>query len=309
MVELTGHHHISMYTKDARANKQFYTDVLGLKLVEKTVNQDNPRMYHLFYGDESGQPGTLLTFFEIPMAGAMRKSTNYISRLCLLVPDEQSLDYHQARLASYDITTQRDTYLGLPALYFEDRDGLSLVLVANSTHNYPHAWQPYSESTVPREYQIMGMGPVEFTLQKLEPTQQFLESRLGYKLKSQHPLVYTLDSEGMYSDIVLIQKDGAMTKPGRGYVHHIALATPDDHSLAEIYHTIDQLPHKNSGIIDRYFFKSLYYRQNAILFEFATTDPGFTVDTAVEDLGKHLNLPDFLEQDRSEIEINLKDLD
>ena len=183
------------------------------------------------------------------------------------------------------------------------------MLVANGTHNYPHAWQPYSESTVPREYQIMGMGPVEFTLQKLEPTQQFLESRLGYKLKSQNPLVYTLDAEGLYSDIVLIQKDGAMTKPGRGYVHHIALATPNANSLAEIYHMIDQLPHKNSGIIDRYFFKSLYYRQNSILFEFATTDPGFTVDTAVEDLGKHLNLPDFLEQDRSEIEINLKDLD
>lgn len=308
MTLITGHHHISMYTKDARENKQFYTEVLGLRLIEKSVNQDNPSMYHIFYGDETGAPGTLLTFFEMSMLGKHHSGTNSIERLVLLVPDEAAITYFKERLSQHNVDAETTTYLNQPALAFEDPDGLKLVLMVNGDHTIPKVWHYNPYTDVPSEHQILGMGPVELHLRNLAPTIDFLTNVLGYQPHPSDENVYTLDQSGRYSDFVLVEEQGESVKPGRGYVHHIAVSIPTDEALQTVLEKLDQLPGNNSGIIDRYFFKSIYYRNNKILYEFATEAPGFTVDTDVKDLGSKLTLPDFLEHKRDEIERQLKEI-
>ena len=306
---VTAHHHISMYTKNVKANKDFYTNVLGLRLVEKSVNQDNPKMYHLFFGDEVGSAGTLLSFFEIPNLGKNRPGTNSIHRITLLVPDSTALTYFQNRLEARGVTTQPLTYLNQDALVFHDVDGLELVLMVNNQHALPTFWRHNPYSDIPKKYQILGMGPVELRVKKTQPTMEFLTQTLGYYRRDDTTeLVYTLDDSGYYTDIVVVSQQGASARPGQGYVHHLALNTPTDDDLTAMHNSINQLPGNNSGIVDRYFFKSLYYRQNKILYEFATAEPGFTVDTSVENLGKELNLPDFLEAQRADIEAALHKL-
>ncbi|MDN6656738.1 MAG: VOC family protein, partial [Staphylococcus simulans] len=218
MTLITGHHHISMYTKDARENKQFYTEVLGLRLIEKSVNQDNPSMYHLFYGDETGAPGTLLTFFEMKMLGKHHSGTNSIERLVLLVPNEAALGYFKERLNENQVETEAITYLRQQALAFEDPDGLKLILMVNGDNAVPNAWHANPYTDVPQEFQILGMGPVELHLRNLQPTIDFLTNTLGYHAHFGDDNVYTLNPSGRYTDFVLVEEQGQSVKPGRGYV-------------------------------------------------------------------------------------------
>lgn len=310
-MNIIGHHHISMYTKDAQANKDFYVNVLGLRLVEKSVNQDDPTMYHLFFGDEIGTEGTLLSFFEIPNIGQNRSGTNSIYRLSLLVPSIEALQFFENRLKQADVITTPMTYLGQPALLFKDIDDLEITLLVNDDYKIPNKWRNNSYTDVPTDYQILGLGPVELRVRDKMSTFDFLTDDLEYIVRQNlntDETVVTLDEDGLYTDFVIIEQQGQRAKPGRGYVHHIAVNTPTDSALAEVFEKINSLHRNNSGIIDRYFFKSLYYRQNSIMYEFATAQPGFTVDTSIADLGKHLNLPEFLEDRRAEIEANLHDL-
>ncbi|PHK48608.1 VOC family protein [Staphylococcus edaphicus] len=308
-MNILGHHHISMYTKDAQVNKDFYTNILGLRLVEKSVNQDNPTMYHLFFGDEIGTPGTLLSFFEIPNLGKNRPGTNSIHRLSLLVQDESAINYFQNRLNEQRIPTTPITYLNHAALLFQDIDGLEIILLANNHLQTPHEWKKNPYTDIPETYQILGMGPVELRLRDIQPTLEFLKNELNYSLRTDtNETVMTLDSDGLYTDFVLVEEQGQRARPGQGYVHHIAVNTPNDADLQAVLNRIEHNPGNNSGIIDRYFFKSLYYRHNSIMYEFATASPGFTVDTTINDLGKKLNLPDFMEHQRSEIEAKLHDI-
>lgn len=276
MTYITGHHHISMYTKDVDENKAFYMDVLGLKLAKETINQDDDQMVHLFYGDNRSSVGTLLTFFEIPNAGMMRKGTNMIARIGLLVRDENALDYFEKRLQDKAQNIEKGHYLGQPALYFDDPESLSFVLIANQDATIPETWENPTQSDIPEAYQILGMGPIEIHVQDPAKTTTYLTEELGFKLKyKDDETVYTLDEQGNYSDVVVIQKDGPNVKPGRGYVHHHAFATKDEDHLNQLVQLHDQLPGRHSGMIDRKWFKSLYYRQNKIMFEFATLQPGF----------------------------------
>ena len=308
-MNIIGHHHISMYTKDAQINKEFYTQILGLRLVEKSVNQDNPTMYHLFFGDEIGSAGTLLSFFEIPNLGKNRPGTNSIHRICLLIPDVSSLIYFQARLEDNNVATTNMTYLNQQALLFKDPDDLEVILIVNNQYNIPKTWRKNPYSDIPTKHQILGMGPVELRLRDTQKTINFLQQELRYTLrKDTEETVMTLDENGLYSDFVIFEQQGERARPGQGYVHHIAVNTPRYSNLEAILSTINQNPGNNSGIIDRYFFKSLYYRHNSIMYEFATESPGFTVDTAIENLGEQLNLPDFMEEQRTQIESQLHDL-
>ncbi|MDG0841821.1 VOC family protein [Staphylococcus equorum] len=308
-MNIIGHHHISMYTKDAQINKDFYTQILGLRLVEKSVNQDNPTMYHLFFGDEIGSVGTLLSFFEIPNVGKNRPGTNSIHRLSLLVPNEAALSYFKSRLTDANITTTDMTYLNQPALLFKDVDNLEILLLVNDNYKIPTTWRKNPYTDVPVQHQILGMGPVELRVREAQPTIDFLKNKLNYAPRQDtDETVMTLDQEGLYTDFVVIEQQGERARPGQGYVHHIAVNTPKDSNLVAVLNTINHNPGNNSGIIDRYFFKSLYYRHNSIMYEFATDSPGFTVDTDIENLGEELNLPDFLEDQRLEIESKLHDL-
>ena len=146
-MNIVGHHHISMYTKNAQKNKDFYTQILGLRLVEKSVNQDNPKMYHLFFGDEIGSAWTLLSFFEIPLLGKNRPGTDSIYRLSLLIPDESALNFFKERLSQFNITWTPLVYLNQPAITFKDIDGLEIILLVNDNYHTPNAWR---KTRIPR---------------------------------------------------------------------------------------------------------------------------------------------------------------
>ncbi len=295
-MNIVGHHHISMYTKDAKRNKDFYTNVLGLRLVEKSVNQDNPSMYHLFYGDEVGTAGTILSFFEIPNAGHKQPGTETIYRFSLLVPNQAALHYFEKRLDNNGITSERLYYLGQEGVVFKDEDDLEIILLVNDSFEVPHQWQHNVYSEIPQAYQILGIGPVELRVRNAARTVEFLENVLGYRKRDNKSFdVLTLAPQGLYSDFVVIEQQGQRERPGRGYIHHIAINTPQMSDLDAIYKKLQQQTQSNSGIIDRYFFKSLYYRHNSIMYEFATEAPGFTIDTPLEfglySLGDHLLNP------------------
>ncbi|WP_318582041.1 ring-cleaving dioxygenase [Bacillus paranthracis] len=308
MYEIKGHHHISMVTKNANENNHFYKNVLGLRRVKMTVNQDDPSMYHLFYGDKTGSPGTELTFFEIPLVGKTYRGTNAITRIGLLVPSEDSLHYWKERFETFDVKhSEITTYANRPALQFEDAEGLRLVLLVSNGEKVEH-WETWEKSEVPAEHQIQGMGSVEMTVRRLDKMASTLTEMFGYTevSHSEEEAIFQSIKGEAFGEIVVKYLDGPTEKPGRGSIHHLAIRVKNDAELAYWEEQVIQRGFQSSGIIDRFYFKSLYFREsNGILFEIATDGPGFTVDGDVEHLGEKLDLPPFLEDQRAEIEANL----
>lgn len=313
MPQLLGHHHTSMFTKNAKQNKQFYTEVLGLRLVKKTVNQDSPDMYHLFYGDEVGNPGTELTFFEIQNAGHTVEGTNSIHLISLLVPSKNSLTYWEQRLTARNIEhSGLSRYGAYDALYFEDPDQLSLVLLSNEGLNVPQRWQPWGDAPVPQEHAILGMGPIGIKVRQMKATVKLLTDTFGYTIKQQSAQETTLQAVAgeHWGEIVVSEEHGSRQRAGRGSVHHLALTVADKKELEHWNDVLQQQGYKTTGIIERFYFTSLYFHdRNGILFELATDGPGFTIDAEPAELGQRLDLPPFLEVNRAAIEHRLQPLD
>ncbi len=313
MYKITGHHHISMLTKKAQENNNFYTKVLGLRRVKKTVNQDEPSMYHLFYGDLTGSPGTELTFFEIPMAGRTVRGTNAITRIGLLVPSRESLDYWKARFEQFNVSHEAITkYAGRDALHFEDEEGLRFVLLNNAGDEIPEFWTAWEEGPVDLTHRILGMGPVEMTVHRLSRTEKVLTELFSYtEVERIEKEVRFQSIEGQaFGEIVLKEQEGPSEKPGRGSIHHLAIRVKDEEELRYWDKAVKARGFASTGMLDRFYFHSLYFRDhNGILFEIATDGPGFTVDSSVEELGQKLDLPPFLEERREEIEANLEPID
>lgn len=309
MYTIPGHHHISMVTKNAKTNNNFYRDVLGLRRVKKTVNQDNPFMYHLFYGDLTGSAGTELSFFEMPNVGRTIRGTNAITQIGLLVPSIESLTFWKRRFESLQVAHgEITTYAGRDALHFEDPDGLRLVLLNNKDEEVPEYWTAWDESSVEQNHRILGMGTVEMTVRSLNKLSKTLTGLFSYKEVSRS------DDEGIYQsidgqsfgEILVKQQDGESERPGKGSIHHLAIRVKNDEELSYWNEAVKDKGFQSTGIIDRFYFKSLYFREsNGILFEIATDGPGFSVDSTVEELGKELDLPPFLEERRKEIEEKL----
>lgn len=309
MYTIPGHHHISMVTKNAQTNNDFYQKVLGLRRVKKTVNQDNPFMYHLFYGDLTGSAGTELSFFEMPNVGRTIRGTNAITQIGLLVPSSESITFWKERFEAFQVTHgEITTYAGRDALHFEDPDGLRLVLLNNNGEEVPEYWTAWDESSVEKNHRILGMGTVEMTVRSLNKLSKTLTDLFGYKEVSRS------DGEGIYQsiagqsfgEILVKQQEGESERPGKGSIHHLAIRVKSDEELSYWNEVVKDKGFQSTGIIDRFYFKSLYFREsNGILFEIATDGPGFTVDSAVEELGKELDLPPFLEERRKEIEEKL----
>ncbi|WP_010306054.1 VOC family protein [Kurthia senegalensis] len=293
------HHHISMITKNANTNNHFYRHILGLHRVKLTVNQDSPTMYHLFFGDTTGTPGTGITFFEMPIAGATHRGTNAITGFSLIVPSEQSLAFWAQRFDTFGVKHDAiTTYAGRPALPFEDEDGLRMHLIASDDRE--DFWEPYAHEEIPDEHLIQGMGTVELTVSRFEKLEKTLTGIFNYTKAADHTFQQTAGSA--VGEIFVIEKQGDREKPGRGSIHHLALRTKDEASLRDILAAAKEAGFHVSDVIDRYFFKSIYFREsNGILIEVATDGPGFTIDENVEDMGKTLDLPPFLENKRQEI--------
>ncbi|MFD1706337.1 ring-cleaving dioxygenase [Siminovitchia sediminis] len=312
MYKIPGHHHISMITKNASQNNYFYRHVLGLRRVKVTVNQDDPSMYHLFYGDKTGSPGTELSFFEIPPVGKTYRGTNAITRIGLLVPSEDSLQYWKVRFENHGVHhSEITTYAHHPALKFEDPEGLRLVLLVSNGEKAIH-WQAWEKSEVPAEHQIQGMGSVEITVKRLNKLASTLTDLFGYTeiSRSDDEAIFQSIRGEVFGEIVVKSLDGPSEKPGRGSIHHLAIRVKNEEELSFWKEQVRARGFQTSGIVDRFYFKSLYFREsNGILFEIATDGPGFTIDGDVETLGETLNLPPFLEERRAEIEENLKPIE
>lgn len=311
MARIKGHHHLSMITKDIQANNYFYETILGLRRVKKTVNQDEPSMYHLFFGDRKGTPGTELTFFDIPMAGATYRGSNAITRIGLVVQSEESLYYWQERLKQFDVAYgELTTYANRPAFHFEDYDGLQLVFVVEKEDTL-EGWEAWEKSPVPAEHQIRGVGPVEITVRRLNKMLRTLQEIFHYKIieESEKDVLLQSSHGNTFSELLVKHLDAPTERPGRGSIHHLAIRAKDEAELKHWDTLVRMHGFVPTGVIDRYYFKSVYFREsNGILIEIATDGPGFTVDSTIDSLGETLDLPPALEAQREEIETQLKPL-
>ncbi|WP_066300010.1 ring-cleaving dioxygenase [Bacillus sp. FJAT-29937] len=313
MYKIPGHHHISMITKNASHNNHFYRKVLGLRRVKITVNQDDPSMYHLFFGDKTGSPGTELSFFEIPLVGRTHRGTNAITRIGLLVPTVDGLLYWQSRFEDYGVEHGKITkYANHTALLFEDPEGLRLALIVSNGAKVEH-WETWEKSEIPAQHQIQGMGTVEITVQRLDKLANTLTDMFGYTEvnRTKTSAIFQSIEEEVFGEIIVNALDGPSEKPGRGSIHHLAIRVKNDKELEYWDEQVRARGFASSGIVDRFYFKSLYFREsNGILFEIATDGPGFTADgDDIETLGERLLLPPFLEDRRDEIEKNLKPIE
>ncbi|MCZ0702479.1 glyoxalase family protein [Natronobacillus azotifigens] len=319
-MQLTGIHHVSALTASAKKNYTFYTEVLGMRLVKKSVNQDSPNMYHLFYADEIGSPGTDLTFFEMIGVGHTYEGNNSISLTSLRVQNDEALSYWVERFNQYEVKHQGiEKQFGRSVLFFQDPEGQRLMLVSDQENKGVASGIPWEKSPVPQRYGITGLGPVKLTVPEKEMSAKVLTTIMGFRKVGSYSAyqegqpeveVYQTGEGGTGAEVHLeIRVDLAKEKPGRGSVHHVAFRVSDKKELEEWHHRLKQERIPNSGVVDRYYFQSLYFREpNGILYELATDGPGFTTDESSEHLGESLALPPFLEKQRSEIESNLTPL-
>jgi glyoxalase family protein len=313
-MQLTGIHHLTAVSADAPGNKRFYTDTLGMRLVKKTVNQDDTSAYHLFYADGVAAPGSDLTFFDWPVARE-RRGTHSIVRTALRIAGEKTLDWWKQRFTEkgvkHDAIVTRD---GRASLDFEDPEGQRLSLVDDGDVGDAHPW---NKSIVPAELQIRGLGPITLSVPNLAPTDAVLTTLMNMRpartytgASGSETHVYAMGEGGAASELhVAVEPKLGTAHPGAGSVHHVAFRTPDDTQYDAWADRLNSLRIPNSGKVDRFYFRSLYFREpNGILFEIATDGPGFATDEPLETLGERLALPPFLEGKRAAIEAGLKPL-
>jgi glyoxalase family protein len=321
-MELKGIHHVSALTANAAGNLEFYTQLLGLRLVKKTVNQDNTSSYHLFYGDRQGAPGTELTFFDIPNLAPTHRGTGSISNVGLRVPGPEALRYWQKRFAELGVQYGPIAeHGGRQSLAFRDCEGQNLMLVADSPEEGVPGGTPWEKSPVPAQWGIRGLGPVTLTVHNAEPTQRVLTDVLGFRQVGQYSSVagsrrtvsvFATGAGGTGAEVHLEEcPDLPRERLGRGGVHHVAFRVPYDEAEYKAWHErLESAGFHTSGLVDRYYFRSIYFREpGGILFELATDGPGFTGDEDIEHLGERLSLPPFLEAQRAEIEARLHPLE
>ncbi len=312
-MKLTGIHHLTAVTADAAGNHDFYTRILGMRLVKKTVNQDDVSAYHLFYADAEGSPGTDLTFFDWPV-GAERRGTHSIVATGLRVAGEETLGWWKARFEAEGVRHEDIRTLdGRRTLRFEDFEGQRLFLVDDGGAGPARAWH---KSPIPAEHQIRGLGPIVMSVPNLSPTDIVLTEIMAMRLERDYALddrkvhVFAMGEGGAAAELhVKVEPDLPPARQGAGAVHHVAFRTPDDVTYQECIAKLQALRVPSSGPVDRFYFRSLYFREpNGILFEIATDGPGFDADEPKETMGERLALPPFLEPRRAEIEAGLKPL-
>ncbi|MEJ2667205.1 MAG: ring-cleaving dioxygenase [Deinococcales bacterium] len=287
-----------------------------MRLVKKTVNQDDVRAYHLFYADGKGSPGSDLTFFDWALAAPERRGTHSVARTALRIAGgDESLSWWRARLQAAGASVQPPVEVdGRRTLPFEDPEGQRLALVDDGGAGDAYPWH---DAPVPLERQIRGLGPVLLSVPDARPTVAVLEELLGmqptreYRLETGNQvLVLSMGQGGAGAEVhVAVQPELPPTRPGAGGVHHIAFRTRDEAQHRAWLERLDAYRIPNSGRVDRFYFRSLYFREpNGILFEIATDGPGFDVDEPLDRLGASLVLPPFLEPRRADIEAHLRPL-
>jgi glyoxalase family protein len=317
-MQLGGLHHVTAVTGDAPANVAFYTQVLGLRLVKRTVNQDDVSAYHLFYGDEIGSPGTEVTFFDWPNIGPYVAGVGEVSTIKLRVPGSAALDWWSRRFDERGIAYHGlNLGPGRPAITLVDPEGQRLQLVDDGG---APGGIPWSGSPVPPEQAIRGMYAVSLTVDNLGPTARVLTEVMGFRRGKDYSsagndarqvAVFEIGPGGPGAEIHVEERpEMPRARVGIGGVHHIAFRTPNDEEHRQWRDRIAAARISVTPPIDRYYFRSIYFREpGGVLFEIATDGPGFATDEDAAHLGERLALPPFLEPHRNEIEAGLRPLE
>jgi len=316
-MEIPGIHHVTAISGDASGNVRFYTQTLGLRLVKKTVNQDDVKAYHLFYGDETGSPGTEVTFFDWPHSPQTIPGVGTIAPVALRVPGAAALAWWEGRLddlgVAHGAIEERDGHGVLP---LADPEGQLLELVDDGGRAGGHPWP---KSPVPAEHGITGVHDVTITSADPESTAAVLTRLLGFRQAGVSRLpdgsgtvtVYEMGQGGPGAQVRVIALDRPTPgMAGIGGVHHVAYRTPTDEEHRQWRERIAAAGLSVTPVIDRYYFRSIYFREpGGALFEIATDGPGFASDEPVESLGERLALPPFLEGRRAAIEADLRPIE
>lgn len=308
--QLLGIHHVTAITDDAKRNYQFFTDVLGMRLVKKTVNQDDIYTYHTFFADDIGSPGTDMTFFDFPNIPKGTAGTNSITRPSFRVPDDVALEYYEQRFNEHEVKHEGiQTLFGTKVLPFEEADGQSYQLVSDENNSGVAPGQPWKNGPVPTDKAIYGLGPIEITVSYFEDFIKVLEQVFGMTVKIAEEDVAILEvGEGGNGGQVILRKDteGPAARQGYGEVHHVSFRLKDHDAIEQWMEKYKELGIGNSGLVDRFYFEALYARVGHILIEVSTDGPGFMGDEPYETLGESLALPPFLEEQREYIESEVK---
>lgn len=320
-MKLLGLHHVSILTGKAERNYEFFTKILGMRLVKKTVNQDNTESYHLFYADGEGTPGTEVTFFDIPGLGHSYRGTSDISTVSLRVKSTESLNFWKERFDQFGVQHEEiQKRANRDSLAFRDFDGTRLILVADNGEKGVQGGIPWEREDIPSQHAIIGLGPVTLTVGIAEPTVGVLTEVMGFRYAGSYPslegdfpdiTVYATGEGGSGAEVhIETRPDLPRARLGRGGVHHVAFRVPNEEEYNQWAECLKENRLPNSGKVERYYFKALYFREpNGILFELSTDTPGFATDEPMETMGQKLALPPFLEPQRKEIEEKLRPLD
>jgi len=314
MNHLKGIHHVTAITSSAEKNYEFFTYVLGMRLVKKTVNQDDIQTYHLFFADDKGSAGTDMTFFDFPGIPKGVHGTNEISKTSFRVPSDESLNYWVKRFDRLDVKhTGIKEQFGKKTLSFVDFDDQQYQLVSDEFNKGVESGTPWQKGPIPLEYAITGLGPIFIRIANFDYFKEMMEKVLLFNEIDKEGSFHLFEvGEGGNGASVIVEYNAVLpeSQQGFGTVHHTAFRVEDRSVLEEWIERMNSFGFQTSGYVNRHFFESLYSRvAPQILFEFATDGPGFMGDESYETLGEKLSLPPFLEPKRAEIEKLVRPID
>lgn len=311
---LKGLHHVTAITSSAEKNYEFFTYVLGMRLVKKTVNQDDIQTYHLFFADDKGTAGTDMTFFDFPGIPKGTHGTNEIYRSGFRVPTDAALEYWVKRFDKYEVKHSGIKELfGKKIINFEDFDEQQYMLISDENNVGVASGTPWQNGPVPLEFAITGLGPIIIRIAEFDYFKKVLEEVMLMRETAKEGQLHLFEvGEGGNGASVIVEHNTVLPRGRQGYgtVHHAAFRVHDRDVLEEWIERMSSFGFATSGHVDRFFFESLYVRvAHGILFEWATDGPGFMGDEPYETVGEILSLPPFLESKRELIEARVRPID
>jgi len=302
---MQGIHHVTCITGDAQNCVDFYVSVLGLRFIKKSINQDMPDTYHIYFGDYVGSPSTAMTFFGWPTWPKRRAGSGQVTTVSFSVP-QGSLDFWKTRLLKLGVNPKQTSRFGVDAIVVTDPDGIELELVPCSS-NQP--WVPWRESPVDTDHAIRGFHSVTMTVAEATATIDLLVKTMGFRKVAQEGLRTRFETGhgGPHATLDVVQApEGPEGEESLGTVHHVAWRAVDPSHQSEWREALVKAGRNVTPVIDRYYFKSIYYREpGGVLFEIATDGPGFTIDESAESLGSSLSLPPWFQVRRDRLDKTL----
>jgi glyoxalase family protein len=301
----SGIHHVTCITGDVQKCVNFYVSVLGLRFVKKSINQDMPDTYHIYFGDYVGSPGTAMTFFGWPTWPSRRTGSGQVTTVSFAVP-HGSLDFWSARMRKLGIDATRTSRFGTEAIMVHDPDGIEVELAGKANDE---RWVPWHDGPVYMENAIRGFHSVTLTIAEASATDDLLEKTMGFRKVGQegNRSRWETGDGGPNATLDVIESpEGPVGEESQGTVHHVAWRTPDDVAQVAWRDALVKVGRNVTPVIDRWYFKSIYYREpGGVLFEIATDSPGFTIDEKPEALGTSLSLPPWFQVRRDRLDDTL----